>query len=67
VLGNLDDLEVEKPKKIKKKVIIYKSDSDSDSEEEIIIKKSKPKKEKKIEQPILQNIQPVYRKVIKFI
>jgi hypothetical protein len=66
-LGNLDDdLEVEKHKKIEKKIIIYKSDSDSD-EEEKIIKKPKPKKEKKIEQPIIQNIAPVYRKVIKFV
>ena len=67
ILGDdIDDEIIDKPKKIKKKVIIYKTDSDSD-EEEIKIKKSKPKKEKKIEQPIIHNITPVYRKAIKFI
>ena len=67
VLGKLDeDLEYEKPRRIKKKVITYKSDSES-SDEEIIIKKPKPKKEKIIEQPIIQNNTPIYTKVIKFV
>lgn len=76
ILG--DDLEddvkiINKPNKIKKKVIIYKSESESSEEEEIIIKKSKPKKkqvEQVIEKPFPDNNHvintPTYRKVIKF-
>ena len=80
VLGNLDEIEYEKPKKIKKKVIIYKSESESESdntEEEVIIKKKKPKPKQKQVEPIVGKkylpdnnhviSNPTYRKVINFV
>ena len=77
VLGDdVDEIEmIERPKRIKKKVIIYKSESES-SEEEIIVKKNKPKK-KQIEQVIEKHLpdnkynhvisNPTYRRVINFV